>query len=347
MAKSHPYSIRRTHSMSRRSFVGATAAGIAATVSNTRIMAAESDRIAAQVAGAPESTAKRLFESLSAAQRSEICFDWNHQDPKRGLLRTRVANNWHITNPQIVSDFYTKEQQGLIREVFEGIIQPDWHKKFYKQLEDDAGGFGREQNIAIFGTPGSDKFEFVMTGRHMTIRCDGNSTENVAFGGPIFYGHAASGDEEGRDHEGNVFWEQAKAANSVYQMLDGKQRAAAEVPMSPREESVAFRGKQGAFQGIPIRELSLDQKEAVRKVLGKLIEPYRQSDQDEVIACLQSQGGLDRCSLAFFTDHDIGNDRVWDNWRIEGPSFVWHFRGSPHVHVWVNVADNPSVALNA
>jgi hypothetical protein len=30
---------------------------------------------------------------------------------------------------------------------------------------------------------------------------------------------------------------------------------------------------------------------------------------------------------------------------LEGPSFVWHFRGSPHVHVWVNVADNPSVAI--
>ena len=39
---------------------------------------------------------------------------------------------------------------------------------------------------------------------------------------------------------------------------------------------------------------------------------------------------------------DIGDDRVWDNWRLEGPSFVWHFRGSPHVHVWVNVADSAS-----
>ncbi|MCA9200688.1 MAG: hypothetical protein KDA87_24275, partial [Planctomycetales bacterium] len=79
----------------------------------------------------------------------------------------------------------------------------------------------------------------------------------------------------------------------------------------------------------------------------KLIEPYRQSDQDEIIQCLKTQGGLDKCHLAFFTDNDIGNDKVWDNWRLEGPSFVWHFRGSPHVHVWVNVADNSNVKLNA
>ena len=38
---------------------------------------------------------------------------------------------------------------------------------------------------------------------------------------------------------------------------------------------------------------------------------------------------------------------MWDNWRLEGPAFVWYFRGAPHVHVWVNVADDPILPLNA
>ena len=63
--------------------------------------------------------------------------------------------------------------------------------------------------------------------------------------------------------------------------------------------------------------------------------------------CLKTQGGLDRCVLSFYEDGDIGEDQVWDNWRLEGPSFVWYFRGEPHVHVWVNIADDPSVPLNA
>ena len=42
----------------------------------------------------------------------------------------------------------------------------------------------------------------------------------------------------------------------------------------------------------------------------------------------------------------MGDDQVWDCWRLEGPSFVWYFRGTPHVHVWVNVADDPSVPTN-
>ena len=33
--------------------------------------------------------------------------------------------------------------------------------------------------------------------------------------------------------------------------------------------------------------------------------------------------------LTFYEDGDIGNDKVWDCWRLEGPSFVWYFRGSP------------------
>ena len=46
-------------------------------------------------------------------------------------------------------------------------------------------------SVAIFGEPGSGKFQFVLTGRHCTRRCDGDSVEGAAFGGPLFYGHAA------------------------------------------------------------------------------------------------------------------------------------------------------------
>ena len=294
-----------------------------------------------------ESIVKLLYENLSTEQKKQVCFDWNYQDEKRGLLRTRVANNWQITKPVINSQFYTQDQRKMVRDIFEAIISPGWVPKIDKQLKDDAGGFGKSQSIAIFGKPGGDKFEMVMTGRHMTLRVDGNSQEHMAFGGPIFYGHAAKDFYEDHRHRGNVFWEQAIAANKVYQMLDGKQQKMAEVAKFPWEGDVGFKGKDGKFTGIPVTELSKDQKGELQKVLKKLIEPYRQSDQNEVIACLKKQGGLDACHLSYYTDHDMGKDKVWDNWRLEGPSFVWNFRGDPHVHVWVNVADSPSPKLNA
>ena len=343
-----PRPVKQFHSeCSRRDFMRATAMGTTA-LGTTAWIPGSALAVDDNPVSSPETTVKLLYDSLSEKQRATICFPWDHMDAERGLLRTRISNNWQVTDPEMSSGFYTDDQRAMIRQIFEGIVQPEWHTRFDKQMQDDAGGFGESQTIAIFGQPDQDRFEFVMTGRHMTMRCDGNSANHVAFGGPIFYGHDPGGVfHEKSNHPGNVFWEQALAANKVYQMLDGRQRKLAEVATSPRESQVAFRGEKGAFPGIPVTELSPDQQEHVQHVLQKLIEPYRQSDRDEVVKCLAAQGGLEQCHLSFFTDKDIGNDGVWDVWRLEGPAFVWHFRGSPHVHVWVNVADNPSVTLNA
>src|SRR5688500_3065405 len=48
--------------------------------------------------GTPESLVKQLYESLKDEQRQKMCHEWDYVDPQRGLLRTRVANNWHINN---------------------------------------------------------------------------------------------------------------------------------------------------------------------------------------------------------------------------------------------------------
>lgn len=326
----------------RREFIK-TAGATAAVMSATPLWAQAKNTASAST---PESTVKVLYDSFSPQQREKVCFAWDHSD-KRGLLRTHVSANWHVTDAEINSDFYTADQRAMIRDIFEGIIQPDWHKRIDQQLEDDAGGFGEDQNIAIFGRPGEGKFELVMTGRHMTLRCDGNSADHVAFGGPIFYGHAADGFNEGPTHPGNVFWHQALAANKVFEMLDGRQRELALVDRLPPENAVGFRNADAKYPGLRISEMSSDQKELAQQVLAKLIEPYRQSDRDEALAALKQQGGLDRCSLAFYRAGDIGGDKVWDCWRLEGPAFVWHYRGAPHVHVWANVASDPSVKTNS
>ncbi|MFO1040654.1 MAG: DUF3500 domain-containing protein [Planctomycetaceae bacterium] len=332
--------------VSRRSFVQASGVAVAAASLLPAIARADEPAKAA-----PESLVKKLFDSLTAPQKEEVCFDWDYKDD-RGLLRMHVSNNWHITEKRVASGFFTKDQQDIIEALFWGLYSPDWHDRIKKQLKDDAGGYGKEQSIAIFGKPGTGKFEFVMTGRHLTIRCDGDSVEHTAFGGPIFYGHAASGFNETAGHPGNVFWYQAQKANALFKMLDGKQREQALLEKAPAEAKVHFGGPDGKPAGIMVSDLTSDQKEHAQKVLTALLEPYRNTDQAEVRKCLMAQGGLDKCRLAFYrTDAtgkaDLGDDGEWDNWRLEGPSFVWHYRGMPHVHVWVNIADDPSVAITA
>jgi len=166
----------------------------------------------------PESLVKTLHASLTPEQKKQVAFAWDHVDPRTGgksPLRLHVSNNWHITKQKVASSFFTKDQQEMIEAIFFGLYDTDWHDRIRKQLRDDAGGYGRQQNIAIFGEPGTGKFEFVMTGRHLTVRCDGDSNDHFSFGGPIFYGHAAQGFNEKADHAGNVFWHQALKANSL------------------------------------------------------------------------------------------------------------------------------------
>lgn len=338
--------------LSRRQFLRTSVAATAA-AGGLPLFAVPKAAAAPAKTSAAETAVKALYDSLTEKQKKEICFPWDHMETGekgRGLLRTFVSNNWQITKPNITGGFYTKSQQTIIHDVFRGLINPEWYARFLKQLKDDSGGkkWGDTQSIAIFGEPGSEKFEFVITGRHQTLRADGNTQDHVAFGGPIFYGHAAEDFNEKADHPGNVFWPQALAANGVYKILDEKQRKKALIEHSPKESAVAFRGEKiDDAPGLRVETMSSDQKEGLQKVLAMLVEPFRTEDREEALACLKAKGGLDRCVLSYYADPDIGGDKVWDNWRLEGPSFVWYFRGAPHVHVWVNVADDPGVKTNA
>ncbi|QDU79979.1 hypothetical protein Pla110_17010 [Polystyrenella longa] len=331
---------------SRRDFVKTLGVGAAASLLPNVITLAEETSTKQIPQVESEKLVAKLYESFTPEQKSSICFDWNHL--KDGSpLRLRVANNWQITDKLVRSDFYTKDQQEMIEAIVFNIYSPEWRGKIRQEMNDDCGGFGEEHSIALFGDPAADKFEFVFAGRHLTVRCDGNTTENVAFGGPIFYGHDPHGEfNEPADHPDNVFWEQGIKANRLYEMLDGKQRAVALKQELPAEDQVHFRKAEEEIPGLRVSEMSADQQEHMELVLKSLVEPYRQTDQAEVLTCLKAQGGLENCRLTFYQPGDIGNDQVWDNWRLEGPAFVWHFRGAPHVHVWANVADDPSVKIS-
>ena len=136
-----------------------------------------------------------------------------------------MDNNWHITK-QTIGSFLTADQQAMVKEIFLGLhiagVRREGHGAVRPRQR--ATRASPAPAIALFGEPGTGKFEFVLTGRHCTRRCDGDSVAGAAFGGPIFYGHAAQSFNEKADHPGNVYWYQAKRANEVFQMLDGKQR---------------------------------------------------------------------------------------------------------------------------
>ncbi len=270
-----------------------------------------------------ETAVGRFFESLSAEQKKTLCFPFEHE------LRQRINANWHVTKPKIGSDFFNKNQQAVISEIVRGVTSEEGYERLKKQMDEDAGGLD-EFSVAMFGEPGS-KFEWELTGRHLTLRADGNSVDKAAFGGPIIYGH---GEETPKD---NIYHYQTKQVNEVFKALDAKQSEKALVAKAPAEAAVTLQGDKGTFPGIGVSELSADQKQLVTKTIQMLLSPYRQEDVDEAMEIVKAAGGLDKLHMAFFQQGDLQDDKVWDIWRVEGPSFVWHFRGAPHVHAYINI----------
>lgn len=282
-----------------------------------------------------ESLVKTFYDSLTPKQRETICMSWDH--PKRSMVQA----NWAITRPTI-KDLFTADQQEMLKGVLRGVTTDEWYPRILSQMKDDGGGF-EHYHVAVFGDPRHSKFEWVLSGRHVTLRADGHSNANAAFGGPVFYGHAPKDTEEPA-HPGNIYWQQAKKANAVFAALDGKQRALALLDRAPEESQIKLQGAAGQFPGIPIGALTRDQKALVQEVMKSLLSPYRPSDATEVLKDIAANGGLDRVNLSFYKQDDLGGDGIWDIWRLEGPGLVWHFRGAPHVHVWVNVARDPKLA---
>jgi hypothetical protein len=320
--------------MTRRDFLKTTVVGAAAAAAGSLALPAnaQAGQAASTAAPSSETLVATLFKSLTDEQKKAVVFPFDHP------LRSQVDNNWHITKPAI-ADFFNPDQQAMVREIFDGLHSPEYAQRVFQQVEHDAGqkGFGN-CSVALFGEPGTGKFEFVLTGRHCTRRCDGDSVAGTAFGGPIFYGHAAESFDEKPNHPGNIYWYQALRANQVFQMLDGKQRKMALLG-DPRSEqgtdTVKLTGRAD-LPGIPVGALSRDQKKHVRQVMADVLAPFRKADADEALKLIEANG-FDNLHLSFYKNLDIGNDGVWDVWQIEGPAMLWYFRGAPHVHTWVNV----------
>ena len=309
-------------SFARRDFLRAVG-GVALATAAAPLLSSSAFAAPSPKRGA-ETVAADLFKTLSDEQKKAVCFAFDHD------LRKKINANWHITKQKIDDAFYSKDQRALANEIVKRVCSEDGYQRLLKQTEYDDGGVGA-YSMAFFGTPDSGKFQWTLTGRHLTLRADGNSVDKAAFGGPIVYGHG----EESAKH--NLFHYQTKQVNEVFKALDAKQAEQALVKNAPKEDAVQLQGASGKFPGISIGELSSDQQELVQATLKTLLGPYREEDVTEVMEILKQSGGLDKLHFAFYQQGDLDSDKVWDIWRVEGPSLVWHFRGAPHVHAYVNI----------
>lgn len=289
-----------------------------------------------------DSLPMQLYKSLSQEQKRKVCLPVDH--PRRQF----VSNWWYIHQDDRIPNTFTLQQQELIQKIFDSLHSPEYIEDVKKQVKIDQ--YGKDQNApaaGFFGSPDDKDFEFIFTGHHVTRRCNAHTDKGLGFGGaPIFYGHYPHPTEdmqanfhEKPEHPGNPYWYQGRIFNQFVQSLDGKQQEMGLVSTAPRsEKSDAVIQKSTASPGLNCAQLSADQKKVFVQTMRKMMAMFRADDANATIEAIEKQQVVERLHVSWYDGkYDIGSDKVWDTWQIEGPDMVWYFRGEPHIHCYFHL----------
>ena len=289
-----------------------------------------------------DSLAMQLYKSLNDEQRQKVCLPADH--PRRQY----VSNWWYIHPDYRIPSTFDSNQQELIQKIFDSLHSSEYIEEVKKQVRiDQYGQLKNAPAAGFFGTPDDKDFEFIFTGHHVTRRCHAHSDKGLGFGGaPIFYGHYPHSEEdmqdnfnEAPDHPGNPYWYQGRIFNEFVQGLTGEQQAKGLVSAAPRSErpEVVIQTPAKA-QGLDCSTLSADQKRLLVDTMKRMLKMFRADDVTATVQSIEQRSLVDRLQVSWFPDkYDIGSDKVWDTWQIEGPELVWYFRGQPHIHSYFHL----------
>jgi hypothetical protein len=322
--------------LGRRDFirvVGTTAA--VAAVGLTPLQKARAARAEKQAQA--EAMIFELFKTMTADQKKKLARPWDHGTTAKGGTPSRLKTGNAAVDKLLIGVEYDKKQVELLDKIFRAIANGE---QGYKELSrnnkfDNSGDFESISAIIYGEAAEGKKFSLVFTGHHLTVRCDGNSEEATAFGGPLYYGHSPSGYATT-----NVFNHQTKAATELFSALDGDaKKIAVKSGRAWRDEhgGITVPKKGDTVPGLCFKDMSKDQKALTEKLMKELVAPYRKEDGDEVMELIKATGGMEKVSMAFYEEGKRTAQEPWSYWRLEGPGFVWSFRALPHIHTFVHV----------
>lgn len=331
--------VEQPDNLDRRDFLrsvgGQTASLLAVGALASTPFVARAEVPAARAQRPAEELIRELYRTLSEDQKGKVVYSWNHGADK-GRTPTRKGM-YNRPIGRAIGDVYTPSQQELIARILRSIAaDEDGYRQITRNGTFDGSRSLQACGANIFGDPAADgPFAWVFTGHHLTVRCDGNSEPDAAFGGPIYYGHSPDGYSQR-----NIFYYQTRRALAVFDSLTEAQRRQAVVVGSPGElePSIRFRPAGQPHPGIAAAELTAEQRQLVEAVMRDIVSPFRREDADEVMEIVRRNGGLDRLHLAFYKERPAQDNSHWHFWRLEGPGFVWNYRVLPHVHTYVNIA---------
>lgn len=276
--------------------------------------------------------AAELVAALSPAAKAQACFPYEHplrQCHNRGL--------WlgGLTVSAAALDWDTRR---LLTDVMYAGLSDVGRDRVPFQDSTRFMGVNMMQ-LAICGEPAVGPYQLLLSGVHLNLRLGSVSPEGAAFGGPQVYG-----DQRGNERVGlpnNTYRYQLEAAQRLVAALTPAERARVRVARAPAQVNIGVQGAAGRFDGVPIGDLALAKRALARELVVGILETYADDSAAYAWQCLERNGGVDAHHFADYDEDFDGGRRAGDGpsqiFRVEGPAAVFHFRGEPHVHAFVNV----------
>jgi hypothetical protein len=272
----------------------------------------------------------RLFESLDEEDRAAAVFDYDHP--------LRQFHNRGVDTGGAWSFFLRRETRRWLVDLVHASLSPRGRQRIPDQFFLDLPGV-HVTRLAIFGDPRTGPYQILVTGPHLNLRIGGRNREGVAFGGPQVYGDQRGDGKVGLP--GNAYRDQLQQGQQLFAGLTAGERIVARRPKAPVQTDIELQGTDGHFDGIAVADLPREKRMLVRDLVATLLDTYSADDAGYAWKCIEHNGGVDAFHLADYAeDHQpgrnvgVGPSQIF---RIEGPAAVFHYRGEPHLHAFINV----------
>jgi hypothetical protein len=279
---------------------------------------------------------QRLYTSLDESQRADTCVPYDH--PLRQYHNRGV---WGGGRPILFG--FNREQRGILTDLlYSGLSEQGQARVPYEYFTRWPGV--HSMHALICGDPTTGPYQVILTGVHVNLRLGGKSREGAAFGGPQVYGDQRGNEKVGLP--GNVYRSQFVLAQRLLQGLDAGRKKLAVLEQEPTQTQIELQGPGGSFSGIPVAELTSEGKGLAQQLVDEILSTYPAADVAYARECLLANGGLDGLFLSYYQHGEDGDIPEAQVFRLEGPAAVFHFRGYPHVHAFINVAMDAAAPLS-
>ena len=272
--------------------------------------------------------ARDFVASLDAEQRAETCVDYDH--PLRQYHNRGVWGGGR----EVMFGFSRRQRRMLTDLTYAGLSTEGRTRVPDEYFMRMTGVHG--MRVLVCGNPAAPPYQVILTAGHLNLRIGGRSREGTAFGGPQVYGDQRGNEQVGLP--GNKYRDQYVLAQQLLHSLQGNQHRRALLGDEPVQTAIELQGRQGVFPGMPVRDLSPEHQALVTRIIDRMLITYPPDDVAYAWSCLDANGGVGNLAISYYQRGEDGAIPDGQVFRIEGPGAVFHFKGYPHVHAFVNIS---------